>query len=238
MCTVSWLVENNDYHVFFNRDEQRSRSLAIPPQAINVSGTQALMPIDPDGNGSWISTNEFGLTLCLLNYYQGTKPQGVLISRGLLLKSLSTYSTVECINHQLHTLPLNKYASFSLLVFGLDDKGQVIQKTWQWDGEELIAVELTSPFTSSSVKFDEVNQSRLSTALELPTPLNIDALIDYHQKHQPVKGHLSVCMHRDDAKSVSFSHIHVGVAQTIFNYKNGSPCAHGVSDVSVLNKRS
>ena len=234
MCTVSWLVENNDYHVFFNRDEQRSRSLAIPPQVIKVSDTQALMPIDPDGNGSWISTNEFGLTLCLLNYYQGTKPQGVLISRGLLLKNLSAYSTVECINEQLQALSLNQYASFSLLAFGLDDNNQVIQQTWQWNGETLTAVELTSPFTSSSVKFDEVSQSRLSTALELATPLNVDALIDYHQKHQPAKGYLSVCMHRDDAKSVSFSHIHVGAQQTVFNYKNGSPCSNEINDVSLL----
>jgi len=237
MCTVSWLVENNDYHVFFNRDEQRSRSLAIPPQVINIEKTQALMPIDPDGNGSWISTNEFGLTLCLLNYYQGSKPQGVLISRGLLLKSLSAFSTVESINQQLQKLSLYQYASFSLLAFGLNESGQVTQQTWQWDGKELIVIELMSPFTSSSVKFDEVSLSRLSLAKQLPTPLTVNALIEYHQSHEPEKGYLSVCMHRDDAKSVSFSHIHVGVDKTVFNYKNGSPCSSKAIDVSALNRK-
>lgn len=238
MCTVSWLIEDNDYHVFFNRDEQRSRSLAIPPQVINIEQTQALMPIDPDGNGSWISTNEFGLTLCLLNYYQGSKPQGVLTSRGLLLKNLSAYSTAECVNQQLQKLPLNQYASFSLLAFGVDNNGQVTQQTWQWDGEQLTTIELTSPFTSSSVKFDEVSQSRLSLAQQFPSPLTIEKLISYHQGHSPAKGHLSVCMHREDAKSVSLSHIHVGIKETIFNYKNGSPCSDEASDVSMLKKNN
>lgn len=236
MCTVSWLVEGNDYHVFFNRDEQRSRSLAIPPHIINIKDTKALLPIDPDGNGSWISTNEFGLTLCLLNYYQGAKPQGVLISRGLLLKSLSAYSTVEEVNQYLHTSSLNQYASFSLLAFGLDENGQMTQQTWQWNGEQLTHVNLSSPFTSSSVKFEEVSQSRLSLAKQLPTPLTVNTLIEYHQSHAPEKGYLSVCMHRDDAKSVSFSHIHVGADQTIFNYKNASPCSSEENGVSVLSR--
>lgn len=237
MCTVSWLVEGNDYHVFFNRDEQRSRSLAVPPQVINITETKALIPIDPDGNGSWISSNEFGLTLCLLNYYQGSKPQGVLISRGLLLKSLSAFSTVEAINQHLQKLPLDRYASFTLLAFGLDKSGQVIQQTWQWNGAGLTTIELSSPFTSSSVKFDEVSESRLSLAKQLPTPLTVNALIGYHQSHEPAKGYLSVCMHRDDAKSVSFSHIHVGAGKTVFNYKNGSPCSSEVIDVSTLNRK-
>jgi len=237
MCTVSWLIEGNDYHVLFNRDEQRTRSLAIPPQVINIENTQALMPIDPDGNGSWISTNEFGLTLCLLNYYQGTKPQGILISRGLLLKNLSVFSTVNGVNQHLKKKSLNQYAPFSLLAFGVNEAGQVVQQTWQWNGKELTVINLASPFTSSSVKFDEVSQSRLSQAANIPTPITTESLIEYHQSHLPSKGYLSVCMHREDAKSVSFSHIHVGAKKTVFNYKNGSPCEDEVSDVSVLTRK-
>jgi len=236
MCTVSWLIKDNNYHVFFNRDEQRSRARAIPPRVMNVKDTQVLLPIDPLGNGSWISTNEFGVTLCLLNYYQGSNPKGVLTSRGLLLKTLSSFVSVEDIDKQLKNLEFHQYASFSLLAFGLNNSGQVSRKAWQWNGEELTSLFLTSPFTSSSVNFEEVSQSRLLLAQQLLNPQSIDTLIDYHKSHHPSKGHLSVCMHRNDAKTVSFSHIHVDTMQSIFHYKNDSPCSDVISDVSMIQR--
>lgn len=224
MCTVSWLVDNNTYHVFFNRDEQRSRSMALSPQQFTINSTEALMPIDPDGNGTWISTNEFGLSLCLLNYYQGIKPQGPLISRGLLVKALSAKKTIQEAHQALLQSKLNDYASFSLLAFGYDVHGQFVQQTWQWSGEQLTQIQLNSPFTSSSVEFEQVSTSRLALANQMPMK-NVVDLARYHQSHQPDKSHLSACMHRTDAKSVSLSHIHVDQQQSIFHYKNTSPCS-------------
>ncbi|AAZ24367.1 NRDE family protein [Colwellia psychrerythraea] len=233
MCTVSWLVDNNDYHVFFNRDEQRSRSLAIAPKPLSINNTSTLMPIDPDGNGTWISTNEFGLSLCLLNYYQGIKPQGALISRGLLVKTLSAKKTLQEAHQALSQSTLNDYASFSLLAFGFDASGQFVQQTWQWNGEQLTKIELNSPFTSSSVEFEHVSTSRLALANRMPMRSVADLAI-YHQSHQPDKSHLSACMHRTDAKSVSFSHIHVSQQQSFFHYKNASPCSSQPFETSEL----
>ncbi len=224
MCTVSWLVENNDYHVFFNRDEQRSRSLALPPQQFTINRSETLMPIDPDGNGTWISTNEFGLTLCLLNYYQGITPQGALVSRGLLVKALSAKKTIQEAHQALQQSRLRDYASFSLLAFGYDIHGLFVQKTWQWSGKQLTQLQLCSPFTSSSVKFEQVSSSRFALANQMPMKSVADVKL-YHQSHQPDKSHLSACMHRTDAKSVSMSHIHVSPQQSYFHYKNASPCS-------------
>ena len=224
MCTVSWLVDNNTYHVFFNRDEQRSRSMALSPQQFTINSIEALMPIDPDGNGTWISTNEFGLSLCLLNYYQGIKPQGPLISRGLLVKALSAKKTIQEVHQALLQSTLNDYASFSLLTFGYDVHGQFVQQTWQWSGEQLTQIQLNSPFTSSSVEFEQVSTSRLALANQMPMK-NVADLARYHQSHQPDKSHLSACMHRTDAKSVSLSHIHVDQQQSLFHYKGASPCS-------------
>jgi hypothetical protein len=224
MCTVSWLVDNNTYHVFFNRDEQRSRSMALSPQQFTINSTEALMPIDPDGNGTWISTNEFGLSLCLLNYYQGIKPQGSLISRGLLVKALSAKKTIQEVHQALLQSRLNDYASFSLLTFGYDVHGQFVQQTWQWSGEQLTQIHLNSPFTSSSVEFEQVSTSRLALANQMRMK-NVADLARYHQSHQPDKSHLSACMHRTDAKSVSLSHIHVDQQQSLFHYKGASPCS-------------
>jgi len=236
MCTISWLIKDDNYHVFFNRDEQRSRDCAIPPQVMNIKDAQVLLPIDPSGNGSWISTNEFGLTLCLLNYYQGSNPKGILTSRGLLLKNLSSFSSVEDIDLQLKKLELHQYASFSFLAFGLDDSGLISQKAWQWNGRKLTSVFLNSPFTSSSVSFEEVSQSRLSLARQLLKPESINTFLDYHKSHHPSESHLSVCMHRKDAKTVSFSHIHVRPTQSIFNYKNDSPCSDIISEITMIQR--
>jgi len=236
MCTISWLIKDDNYHVFFNRDEQLTRQNAITPKAMNINDTQVLLPIDPTGNGSWISTNEFGLTLCLLNYYQGSNPKGVLTSRGLLLKNLSSFSNVEDINIQLKNQDLCQYASFSLLTFGVDNNGKVSKRAWQWNGKKLTSVFLNSPFTSSSVSFEEVSRERLLLAQQFSKPQDVDTLVNYHKSHHPSQGHLSVCMHRNDAKTVSFSHIHVQPMQSIFNYKNGSPCSDVLSDITMLQR--
>ena len=46
MCSVSWLLEKKGYQVFFNRDEQKSRALALPPKKYTLDGVDVLMPLD------------------------------------------------------------------------------------------------------------------------------------------------------------------------------------------------
>ncbi|HDV5401969.1 TPA: NRDE family protein, partial [Vibrio cholerae] len=117
MCSVTWSLSDTGYQVFFNRDEQRSRALALPPAIYDRQGVAVMMPLDPQGQGSWISLNQFGLSLCLLNNYQGRVPDGTLISRGLLLKSLAGSSSIEQITLAFEKLALSRFAPFTLLAF-------------------------------------------------------------------------------------------------------------------------
>ncbi len=229
MCTVSWLARHDGYHLLFNRDEQRSRSEALIPQVFELPQCKVIMPIDPDGNGSWIASNEFRLSICLLNYYQGEKPNNVLISRGLLLKELSIQRTPSELAKALLGITLTNYAPFSLLVLGYESDERLISTLismlWIWDGKALTKTKASNPFTSSSVEFDKVRGARMQLADVMLNKSKLQDHIDYHQSHQPSKGYLSVCMHRGDAKSVSLSHIAIGEKWLDFNYKNGSPCA-------------
>lgn len=264
MCTVSWLLEPNSYQLFFNRDEQRSRSIALPPQHYEGEGTSALMPVDPDGGGSWISVNEQGLTLCLLNFYQGQLPDGVLKSRGQLLKSLSTLGSQQDISAELSAINLHQYAPFTLLAFarfGSETSAiEISSRGYQWDGVELTTLDICSPMTSSSVEFESVSAARQQHFKGLSESPDANHLLAYHQSHQLIKGHQlleskpqvnshplqmghhtitghqSVCMHRDDAKSVSFSHIEVNADQALFSYLDGSPCQHKLRSISALRK--
>ncbi|NKB23842.1 MAG: hypothetical protein GKR87_05585 [Kiritimatiellae bacterium] len=62
MCTVTWLHDTHRYEVFFNRDEQRTRLPASPPQIRIRNHMKYMAPIDEQAGGSWIGVNEGGLT--------------------------------------------------------------------------------------------------------------------------------------------------------------------------------
>ena len=253
MCTVSWLVDSDGYQLFFNRDEQRSRSRALAPQPLQQTDCKVLMPIDPDGGGSWISVNDQGLSLCLLNFYQGKMPEGVLKSRGQLLKSLSALPTQPDIATELSMANLHQYAPFTLLTFALDQQPQ----GFQWDGNTLLTLSIKSPMTSSSVAFDAVYSARQHNFARLGHAPDANQLLAFHQSHQSanptgkhslsdkyqseengqtIQGELSVCMHRDDARTVSLSYIEVTLEKATFNYLDGSPCAHQLTSIEALRK--
>jgi hypothetical protein len=67
MCTVTWVHDDEGYRLFCNRDELNTRTLAEPPKVFERDGVRFLAPRDPDFGGTWISVNEAGLTVCLLN---------------------------------------------------------------------------------------------------------------------------------------------------------------------------
>jgi hypothetical protein len=238
MCTLSWTRNQEGYQVFFNRDEQRSRSLAELPQCIDHNGVPVILPLDPDGGGSWISVNGHGLSLCLLNFYQGTVPREKLISRGQLLRSLAHAENINSLNNQILTTDLTHYAPFTLVAFQITPDIRLPhpppqEQTFQWNGVEIHHSQPENMITSSSVKFDEVSKQRQQFySQEVPSSSNVehnnkhntDKHVSFHASHGEKKNHRSVCMHREDARTVSFSHILVTNNHVEFSYHNGSPC--------------
>lgn len=271
MCTVSWLLANDGYQVFFNRDEQKGRALAHPPKYFNDLGVKYLMPVDPVGGGSWIAMNQAGLSLCLLNYYQQKPPEKELISRGLLVKSLISHTSLTKIRTALNKLPLQRYAAFTLVVFPSHLTAQTGNVyAVRWDGCKLSTVTAVSPMVSSSVALTEVTNYRedhhnsillqhqvlfsgegcnddlevsqtdvdielevdhiAENIIELTNQRRLDdknslALTRFHASHEPNPSYLSVCMHRDDAHTVSFTHLIATRKQLKMNYVCGCPCS-------------
>lgn len=231
MCTLSWLHTNDGYQLFFNRDEQRTRKSALPPQIFIEQGVKVLMPIDPVGGGSWIAVNEHGLSVCLLNYYQGTvsatPTTPPLVSRGKLLRALSKCTTLNVLEKLLADILLNTYAPFTLVSFAslVELKTHsYIARGYQWDGLALQHFQPDNMITSSSFRFEEVAQSRRQLYQQTIESQSAEEFIDFHAAHDGPKDYRSVCMHRDDAKTVSFSHIEVSQAKVVFKYQQGSPC--------------
>ena len=73
MCTVSWLHAADGYHLFFNRDEQKTRGAERPVEVGRQAGTSFLSPSDSDFGGTWLATNEYGLSVGILNGYRASR---------------------------------------------------------------------------------------------------------------------------------------------------------------------
>ncbi|MCV2403676.1 NRDE family protein [Marinomonas sp. C2222] len=240
MCSVSWLIEEQGYQIFFNRDEQKTREKALPPRTLHMDDAKVLMPVDPVGQGSWISTNDMGLSLCLLNNYQAKNPKEALFSRGLLLKQLSKEGSVESVCEAFTRLTLPHFAPFILLAFDLDIcQGDKQVMALEWNGLTSLIHEADSPLFSSGVDLDNVTQYRRGMFDSMvggqPTPQELHA---FHRQHHPDHPHMSVCMHRDDAETVSFTQVIVSEDSQKMLYVAGSPCQNLTSEALEQNVTS
>ena len=228
MCTVSWLRQVEGYVLLCNRDERRTRKPASGPKIGEVRGVSFVAPVDGDHGGSWIGTNQFGLTLCLLNRYGNWKPDPNrdYTSRGLLLIDLLDCRCSQHLSERLDHLELYRFQPFTMVVLSVDEPATLID----WTGLEWtiqLDAEARMPLTSSSLKDPNVSTLRHELFAEMVSQrgsIDQELLHKFHRSHRPKRGPRSVCMHRDDAVSVSLSIVSVGPAAVEFLYHPQSPC--------------
>jgi hypothetical protein len=235
MCTLSWTRTSDRFTLWFNRDEQRSRETALPPEA----STEILAPKDPRGGGSWIFVNHHGLTAALMNHYSaGTRPPANPLSRGQLLMSLSGCSSIpECetqLNHQLSTAV---YAPCFLWVASFSEDPRM----WCWEGESLTHVPLTPPpmRSTSSYRSAEVlehrKQSFLHTVADPSAPTEAE-LESFHRHHDPEWPAYCANMERSDAWTVSHTRIRITPARATLSYfpRTGKPTEHSLAPAPTI----
>jgi hypothetical protein len=221
MCTVTWIREDTGYQLFCNRDEKRTRKSAEPPRLSVRNGVRFLAPADGEFGGTWIATNEFGLTLCLLNGGSGT---GVR-SRGLLVLDLTVLESIEAVLKGIRTCNLSAYAPFTLLAVEPGKLPAVIG----WSGSRKGISRLEQRhfmLTSSSFDSDEVRHRRQKQYSQVTSAVCTPGLVEeFHRSHGEAPSAYSVCMHRPDAQTVSFSHVRVSQSRSEFRYIAGAPCS-------------
>lgn len=228
MCTLSWIPLPDGYAVAMNRDERRTRAPALPPAQVIAGGVPALMPIDGDAGGTWISVNDRGHTLALLNRWDESPhdPGTPLVSRGLLVRDLAGLAGAGAVRTAFAGLPLSQYRPFTLVSIAPGERPLL----FEWTGQELSHAGVVEPgLVRTSSGSDQIGVERSRGALfrvatESPEGLSPEVLAALHRSHLPEKGPLSICMHRDEAVTVSFSLIRVSGGQVLFRYVSGSPC--------------
>lgn len=232
MCTVTWVHDDCGYQLFCNRDEKLTRGVANPPGLSLRDGISFLAPQDADFGGTWISVNEFGVSVCLLNgaiaMDQGNSagPSARrLKSRGLLLVGLAAAESIAAVSALVSKADLFAYAPFTLAVLERSNRSAVIE----WNGFAKAistADEPQLPLTSSSFDTDGVRSERrreYRRHVKLEKP-DAGALLKFHRSHRMQPGAYSICMHRPDAETVSFSRITVTRAAAEFFYSPAAPC--------------
>ena len=225
MCTMTWFLHKQGYELFFNRDEQLSRRRAELPKVQSRDGYQYISPTDTDAGGTWIAVNEFGVSVCLLNHYefQQISTYKDWISRGEIVRKFATVSTIANSIILFNTLELSNYRAFRMFV--IEPNGTNV--LFVWDGHKSrLKRNVTSPKSSSSVNAKHVKENRKQyfESLKLDESNNVDDYLRFHASHDPKKSEQSVCMHRDDANTVSLSHIRVDSKSAQFLYMDGAPC--------------
>jgi hypothetical protein len=218
VCTASWLIRPDGYDLLFNRDELRTRPIALPPRRGERNGMRYLAPVDPLGGGAWTAANEVGLGLFLLNRRPDREPRAPQLSRGLIPIELIDSSEVAEVGRRAAALDLARYRPFTLGAIAPGEPARV----FAWTGETLEAADAKPPLVSSSVGDESLFAERRAT---YPTGApSVRKLIAYQRSHGSGPSAASVCMHREDAQTVSFSRIQVTAKRVRLGYAPGSPC--------------
>ncbi len=208
-----------------NRDELRSRGPEIPPALHESADTTWVGPIDSDAGGTWIGTNEYGVTACLLNAYFpiGAAPEAIQAgarSRGVIIPEvLGRPSFEQCERWLNNDLDPSDFAGFMLLVVTADVCAHFL---WPGHGEiQRVAhadewTFLTSSFIDSS-DAEAWRYSAFRAWLEQGARSR-DDVPEFHLQRDAGKESLSPLMDRDYSVTRSITQVSADVNESRVRY--------------------
>lgn len=228
MCTVSFLPSSQGFYLAMNRDEKRDRFAALPPKIVEFENHRVLFPREPTG-GTWISANDAGVCLALINWHRiKREPNNGVRTRGEVIRKLAGISTSDEISAAVKKLALRKLRPFRLIAI-VSSENRVIE--WRWNLNRLsIRKHSWEPHHWFSSSFDEATteatRARVCAALpDESAKQDVKWLRRLHRSHEPERGPFSICMHRPDAATVSYTEVAVSGRSVVMCYKHGPPCS-------------
>jgi hypothetical protein len=237
MCTVSVIPLDDGragpmVRLAFNRDESRERPAALPPQARHFGHRLAILPVDPVSGGTWIGVNERGLAMALMNTYPVPLDREVYLanlgryaSRGTIIPSLLHHSRLDRAVGQAAALDPSAYPPFRLILLDREQFVELVVTGNNLTVSELRPIERPIMYTSSGLGDNRVEAPRrdlfeAKCAIEPKGPAAQDA---FHRHQWPDRPHLSVCMSRPEARTVSLAVVEIGPAYVRMEYFPESP---------------
>ena len=236
MCTFTFVPTKDAYYAAMNRDERLTRSQALRPSTFRSGDLLAIYPFE-EGGGTWIACSQHGVTLALLNWNLAASntptKQG---SRGTLIPQLIGKSTLGEVARALGELNLDGLLPFRLIgVF--QNHRQVFE--WRWNGTSVAVLSfLWEPhhwFSSgaSDEMAERIRGEVCRAAWQEPDAGSLPWLRALHSSHGVSASPFSVCAHRPDAGTVSYSEIAFDTNGVTFGYVNGPPCRNPGVDITL-----
>jgi hypothetical protein len=235
MCSLTFTTREKGYFVAMNRDENLGREVALPPRLRGAEGIMWTAPEEPSSGGTWIAANGAAITLALLNAHprDATDPKTTVpASRGLLIPRLITVSDSNELDWNLSAIGLESFRPFQL-VSVFPEEALISVHTWNgltcrveqrpWSFQQVF---------SSGLSDDMASSTRSSTTRNLPRAEAEDEIAwirRLHSSHYPERGAFSYCVHRVDARSMSYTEIAVTGESVAMAYHDGSPCEFDTS---------
>ena len=207
MCTLTLIrPAPGRLRAIFSRDEQRSRPDGEPPRLLHAGDRTCLAPLDPQGGGTWFGVNDAGLFVCLLNRNDDTPQTAAPRSRGQLPLILLELPHAHLASQTLAAIDASAFGPCTLVC--ADAKRTV---TFESSGDRFRQTEHAASaalmLTSSGLGDALVEQPRRtlwhSLIEEWGSPRSAQAA--FHAHRWPTAPHLSVCMEREDARTVSIT---------------------------------
>lgn len=237
MCTLTFVPAKDGYVAGMNRDEKLTRPPAISPKRFDFPGGVSIYPRESSG-GTWIGCNSHGNLLALLNWNH-VRPQvgGTKVrSRGVLIPELISGEDLADTHGRYTQLDLDGVLPFRLIgVF----PGESVITEWRWDGLRRQEFKFTwgkRHWFSSGVSDALAQRERGRTSEKAETDRSTELVSwvrNLHQSHDPVPGPFSVCVHREDAATVSYTEVRCSAEGASMSYRSGSPCLTELFDSEV-----
>ena len=226
MCSVSFVPREDGFILAMNRDELVSRVPALPPCVHHRGELAVLCPSEPKG-GTWIGVNSAGMAFSLLNWHSQPDRSGEnLISRGEVIRAVLSGGNSGAVASIVQELPLGRMNPFRLIAVSLPER---LLTEWCSGAEALTSkVHPWSRHHWFSSGFDEVRaiEVRQEVCAQFHGDLeDLATLRKLHATHLPSAGPFSLCMHREDAATVSYTEISVRNQTASMYYISGSPCS-------------
>lgn len=214
MCTLTCVRQGGTLRVVCSRDESPLRPRAIPPRESRVGGVSTLMPIDPQGGGTWLGVNAAGLVIAILNKSHPHVPAAGRESRGIIIPSLLEHARAEDALAAARSIDAQRFRGFRLAIIDLDALHIITG-----DGERIEHIRHdTDPaawcIASSGLGDAIVEPPRqaLFRDLVIASRDRLAAQHAYHEHGWPESPHLSVDMDRGEARTVSITSVEIAFA--------------------------